>query len=65
MCVNLWPEVNGPLGPATDRSELVRDFQNFVAPGPIQSEIFNLVDSDRILYIVYIESCFQNKTELN
>ena len=33
--------IHGPPGPGTDRSEPVRDFRNFVGPGPVPGfEIF-------------------------
>ena len=32
----LNPGIQGPPGPGTDRSELVRDFQHFVGPGPLR-----------------------------
>ena len=28
--------IHGPTVPGTDRSELVRDFQKFVGPSPVQ-----------------------------
>ena len=30
--------IHGPPSPETDRSESVRDFQNFVGPGPVRSQ---------------------------
>ena len=35
----LGPGIYGQPGPGTDRSESVRDFQNFVGPGSVRSEI--------------------------
>ena len=32
--------IHGPPGPGTDRSDLVRDFLNFIGPGPVRTEIF-------------------------
>ena len=39
---NKWSRtgIHGPPDPGTDRSDLVRDFLNFVGPGPARSEIF-------------------------
>ena len=35
------PGIHGPPGPVTNRSDSVRDFQNFVGPGPVRDlEIF-------------------------
>ena len=35
------PGIHGPPGPGTDGSESVRDFPNFVGPGPVPGfEIF-------------------------
>ena len=31
--------IHGPRGPGTDRSESVRDFQNFGGPGPVWSRV--------------------------
>ena len=36
---NSGPRIHGLSGPATDRSNLVRDFLNFAGPGPVRSEI--------------------------
>ena len=33
------PGIHGPPGPGTDRSDTVRDFQNFVCPHSVRSEI--------------------------
>ena len=30
--------IHGPPGPGTDRSESVRDFQNFVGPGSVRDQ---------------------------
>ena len=38
---SIRPGIHGPPGPGTYRSESVRDFQNFVGPGPVPGfEIF-------------------------
>ena len=35
--------IHEPSGPGTDRTDLVRDFLNFIGPGPVQFEIFQIV----------------------
>ena len=35
-----WVRIHGPSGPGTDRSESVRDFQNFVGSGPVRYHIW-------------------------
>ena len=38
----LRAEIHRPLGPWTDRSESIRDFQNCFCPGPVWSEIWKI-----------------------
>jgi len=35
----VWSGIHGPPGLGTDRSESVGDFQNFVDPGPVRSQV--------------------------
>ena len=43
LLASLWVRsgIHGPPGPGTDESESVRDFQNFVGPGPVRSQNLN------------------------
>ena len=41
LCVGAG--IHEPPGPTTDRSDLVLDFLNFFGPGPVRSEIFQIL----------------------
>ena len=63
--LNLRPGILWPLGPGTDRSESVRDFQIFVGPGPVRSLVLKflsvLVRAGPGL-LKFIRSLDQNRT---
>ena len=39
----LKPGIHGPSGPGTNRSDLVRDFLNFIGTGPTDQDFPNFV----------------------